>query len=1005
MSTFQSLIQKLSDYWAKQGCAVQFGYDLEMGAGTFNPATFFRSIGPEPYQVAYVEPSRRPTDGRYGDNPSRLQHYFQFQVVMKPSPFNLQELYLGSLEAVGFPIKEHDVRFVHDDWKSPTLGAWGLGWEVQIDGMEVSQFTYFQCMGGIDLTSISGEITYGLERLAMYVQNVENVYNLKWNKHLSYGDIYHQSEIEWSTYNFEKATVAMWSRHFEDFEEETKNLIQKNLPIPAYDFVMKASHAFNLLDARGVISVTERTGYINRIRKLACQVAKLHLNQRKKIGFPLMKSSLDKQQKKHTTFHLSKFNPKQQEDFVLEIGVEELPHAFIACALKNLSNDLKALLEKESLSYETLEVYGSPRRLVALIKGLAKGIDSQKIEKKGPPISKAFDLKGHPTQLGSGFFKSLKLPLYTLKEIEQKAVSQLSVYKVSDVEYLKITQKLPPKSTKEILSKLLPPLILGLDFPKKMKWSDLQISFARPIRWLLALHGKEEIPVSIANITSEAKTYGQRRIGSPAISLKKSNDYFNALSKVGIQIDPEDRKKTIQSQLKQIEKKYQAKATYVNELLDQLVYLVEAPTLEVGFFDPKFLSAPKELLELVMVTHQRYFPLVDAKGKLLPHFVVCLDQPTHPKMIKGHERALSPRLADGLFVYDQDLNLGLSVLKEKLKQMTFQKELGTLEDKAKRLELHSGYLNRYIHASTDAHQISETAHLLKADLASHVVFEFPELQGIIGAHYAHKEKLSDFCAAAIKEHWLPRFEEDKLPMASSGVLFALADKLDNLLACFLTGLIPSSSSDPYALRRQALGIIRIVIEHKIHLPLISVFTNLAKHFTASLSLDILQKLIEFMTSRFKTILSRYHLRSDEIEAVLHGEELDFYDFYLRAKALHAFKKQKPFDLFIEVFKRTKGQLQCEISAPLQSKLFKSDAEKNLYDYLLRIKEEFQDSLEERNYEASFLLISSLQPYLGRLFDEVKILDSDEKVRLNRLALLKEVLHFFENLSDFTKLKL
>lgn len=1004
MSTFQSLIKKLSDYWAKQGCAVQFGYDLEMGAGTFNPATFFRSIGPEPYQVAYVEPSRRPTDGRYGDNPSRLQHYFQFQVIMKPSPHNLQELYLGSLEAVGFPMKEHDIRFVHDDWKSPTLGAWGLGWEVQVDGMEVSQFTYFQCMGGIDLTSISGEITYGLERLAMYLQNVESVYDLKWNEKLTYGDIYHPSEVQWSTYNFEIATIDTWSRHFEDFEEETKRLISHNLPIPAYDFVMKASHAFNILDARGVISVTERTRYIARVRKLACQVAELYLQGREKLGFPLQKNQVSKKASEKTFSFPTKFDSNKREDFLLEIGLEELPHTFISIGIENLKRSIAQLFEKEELLYQELEVYGSPRRLVVFVKDLCQATAFKQTEKKGPPVHLAFDAKGRPTSLGLGFFKSLDLPPLTLDQIRNQEEEQLSILTQANTEYLNILKTSPSKSTLKILSEQLPSLILNLEFPQKMMWSNLKVPFARPIRWLVALHGKEQVPLTIASVHSEPHTFGQRRMGSPALALKKPEDYFKALKKLELEVDPSKRREQVLNQLHEIEQKYQAKATYVDEVLNQVVHLVESPHCEVGSFDPKYLLAPKELLELVMVTHQRYFPLVDASNKLLPHFVVCLDRPIHPKMIKGHERALSPRLADGLFVYDQDLNLGLLALEKKLAHMTYQKELGSLKDKALRIEKHAQFLNPFLKASLSQNEVHQSAKFLKADLASHVVFEFPELQGIIGAHYARHEKLPEVTALAIEEHWLPRFEEDRLPKSESGVLFALADKLDNLLACFITHHLPTSSSDPFALRRQALGIIRIVIEHQIHLPLTTIFSALSKHFEKELSQELLEKLIEFMTSRFKTILSRYHLKSDEIEAVLQSEELDFYDFYLRAKALHAFKKQEPFAPFIEVFKRTKGQLQCEVNTPLQSKLFNSHAEKNLYDYLVRIKEEFQQSLEERNYEASFVLISSFQPYLGQLFEEVKILDEDQKIRINRLALLKEVLGFFEPLSDFTKLK-
>lgn len=285
---FQDVILTLQQYWAAQGCVIEQPSGVECGAGTFNPATFLRVIGPEPWRVAYVEPSRRPTDGRYGENPNRLQRYFQFQVILKPSPDNTQELYLNSLRELGIIPGEHDIRFVEDDWESPTLGAWGLGWEIWLDGMEVSQFTYFQQVGGIDLAPVSVEITYGLERLAMYLQGVESVYDLRWNRDVTYGHIYHQNEVEQSRHNFEVSNAGMLLGQFNDYERECKAMLEQNLPWPAYDYCLKCSHTFNLLDARGAISITERNGYIGRVRNLASGVAALYARQREDMGYPLL---------------------------------------------------------------------------------------------------------------------------------------------------------------------------------------------------------------------------------------------------------------------------------------------------------------------------------------------------------------------------------------------------------------------------------------------------------------------------------------------------------------------------------------------------------------------------------------------------------------------------------------------------------------------------------------------------------------------------------------------
>jgi glycyl-tRNA synthetase alpha chain len=288
MITFQQVILRLQDYWDKQGCALLQPYDMEVGAGTFHTATFLRAIGPEPWKAAYVQPSRRPKDGRYGENPNRLQHYYQYQVVLKPSPTNILDLYIGSLEALGIDTKAYDIRFVEDDWESPTLGAWGLGWEVWLNGMEVTQFTYFQEVGSLKCQPITGEITYGLERLAMYLQGVQSVYDLVWTEGVTYRDVFHQNEVEQSTYNFEHANTDMLFRHFTEYEGEAKRLMEAELALPAYEMVMKCSHTFNLLDARGAISVTERAAYIGRVRALSRAVAQAYYNAREKLGFPML---------------------------------------------------------------------------------------------------------------------------------------------------------------------------------------------------------------------------------------------------------------------------------------------------------------------------------------------------------------------------------------------------------------------------------------------------------------------------------------------------------------------------------------------------------------------------------------------------------------------------------------------------------------------------------------------------------------------------------------------
>jgi glycyl-tRNA synthetase alpha chain len=285
----QEIIFNLQKFWGEQGCIIQQPYDTEKGAGTMNPATFLRVLGPEPWRVAYVEPSRRPADGRYGENPNRVQQHYQFQVILKPSPENIQGIYFKSLENLGIPRKEHDIRFIEGDWEAPTLGAWGLGWEIWLDGLEITQFTYFQQAGGLDLDIIPVEITYGLERLALVIQGIDDFYDLKWSGDITYGDVQHQSEVEQSKYNFEEADVAMLFNLFNIYEKEARRLTERELILPAYDYILKCSHTFNLLDARGAISVTERTGYISRVRNISRLCAEEYVKKREKLGFPLIK--------------------------------------------------------------------------------------------------------------------------------------------------------------------------------------------------------------------------------------------------------------------------------------------------------------------------------------------------------------------------------------------------------------------------------------------------------------------------------------------------------------------------------------------------------------------------------------------------------------------------------------------------------------------------------------------------------------------------------------------
>ena len=1016
MITFQEFLNRLTAFWEKQGCVIHQGYDLEVGAGTFNPATFLRCLGPEPYRAAYVEPCRRPTDGRYGTNPNRLQHYFQYQVVLKPSPDNIQDLYLQSLEALGFDLKEHDIRFVHDDWESPTLGAWGLGWEVWMDGMEITQFTYFQAVGGMELKPITGEITYGIERLAMYLQKVNSIFDLQWNQDLTYGDIYHRNEVEWSHYNFEKASTSMWQKHFEDYEKEAKKLIADHLPIPAYDFVMKASHAFNLLDARGAISVTERTGYIARIRELARQIAETYIASRENQGYPLLERAKAKQK---TAPSLSLEKPllsetllnvpsDRKEDYLLEIGSEELPASFVTIGSQNLEKQMRTLLEKEELAFERISVYSTPRRLAVYIHQLAMGKPAQNIEKKGPAIDQAYSPEGQLKPAGEGFFRSLGIPAPQLEAIRQGQVEGLEIRSIKGVPYLFGLLRQEGRVTAAILHEQLPALILNLEFPKKMRWGSVEISYARPLHWIVSLFGQEVVPFQVGPIQAGRMTYGHRQLAPQGRSLNQAQDYVQVLEDHFVMADAEQREQSIQEQLNRLEEELKATIIERERVIPQVLNLVEWPYLTSATFRSEFLRAPKEVLISEMVEHQKYFPLMQADGSLKNLFIITANVPPTDQIREGNQRVLSARLSDGVFLYEEDLKMRLEDFNEKLKKVTFQKDLGSVYQKVERLLAHAQILQKILKISTP-YRVERAALLSKADLASNMVYEFPELQGIMGAYYALAQGEDPEVAQAINEHWMPRGENAPLPETETGVIISLADKLDNLLGCFSLGLKPTSSSDPYALRRQVLGMIKILIKGQYELPLRECLLACADHFPSSIirnKQDILEEILAFITNRIKTVFQDYGFYKDEIEASLAYGCHDIYDTFCRVKALHEFRQQAKaqFSSLYEVYKRAKGQLNGHHAMHVVPEQLVEPAEQQLNTLLNHQQTAFQEALTKRDYNRAYALIATIQPALADLFDQVKILADDPKIRENRLALLRRVFNLFGEILDFSKIQ-
>lgn len=983
MLTFQEIIQKLQEYWTAQGCILGQSYDIETGAGTFNPETFLRCLGPEPYRFCNVEISKRPTDGRYGKNPNRLQKFHQFQVIIKPSLPEMQELYLGSLAALGLKREEHDFRFVHDDWESPTQGAWGLGWEVWCDGMEITQFTYFQSVGGQEVKPVVAELAYGLERIAMFLQGVKNVYDVKYNDSLTYGQVYLQSEIQSCHYNFEEADIAMWKRHFEDFEKEAKRLIANGLPIPAYDFAIKASHAFNILDARSAISTTARVDLMHRIRDLSKGVAEAYIVERENLGFPLL-SPTEKTEHKKPSFAFPRIFPSyKNDDFLLEIGSEELPATFVPAGMIQLEKAIRNLFQDKGIRFESLKVYGTPRRLAIHLTDLPRFTPSETVERKGPSVSVAFDANGDLTAQGMGFFNSLNINGLTKSQIEK---GHSKVVSIKGQTHLVAHIEKEGSSVIEILRESLPKLIGALPFPKSMRWEEYDISFARPIRFIVALFGTEIIPFSLAGVHSGNTSYGHSQLAKGPVMIKHPAKYVQTLRDAFVIVCPEERARVMEKMLDDLTKKLDLQVMEREAVLTENLNLSEFPTLALYHFDPGFLSLPQELLSSEMINHQKYFPLANKEGTIQNKFIITVDRKPTETILRNNQAVLIARLSDGLFLYEQDIKRPLESFNNELKNVVFHKQLGSLFDKTLRIQKLCDKL---------AHELGQdsptrAASLCKADLATAVVYEFPELQGIMGKYYALLSSENAETAQAIEEHWWPLSEGGSIPTSVQGSILALADKFDNLVSYMNIGIKPSSSKDPYGLRRCAIGIIRILIENRWSLDLSKIASE--------------QDLLDFIILRMKAILLDYGFKGEEIEAVLTKTSFDVFDIYCKAKALHEFRKESDaFDKLHQITKRAKGQIASENKKRFDPSLLQQTEEKQLSSQMDSIEKNLSSSLAKKDYLSAFYALSSLSEPLSKFFDTVHVMSEDLELRNNRIALLQKVFEGASSLVDFSRL--
>ncbi|KAK3128152.1 hypothetical protein QOZ80_6BG0457650 [Eleusine coracana subsp. coracana] len=993
--TFQQAIQRLQEYWASVGCAVMQCSNTEVGAGTMNPLTFLRVLGPEPWNVAYVEPSVRPDDSRYGDNPNRLQRHTQFQVILKPDPGNSQDLFLHSLSALGINIREHDIRFVEDNWESPVLGAWGLGWEVWMDGMEITQFTYFQQAGSLPLQPVSVEITYGLERILMSLQGVDHFKNIQYTEGITYGELFLENEKEMSAYYLEHAAVNHIQKHFDDFEEEARCLISLGLPIPAYDQVLKASHAFNILDSRGFVGVTERARYFGRMRSLARQCAQLWVETRENLGHPLgtyeeANIIYPHDSGKSTTKEV----PGQSRAFVLEIGTEELPPRDVVEATEQLEKSLVNILEKRRLSHGEVHSYGTPRRLAVFVENLSMKQMEIEVELRGPPVAKAFDQEGNPTKAAEGFCR-------------KNNVSVDCLYRRTDgkTEYIFARVKESARFADEVLTEDIPTIISGISFPKSMRWNS-NIVFSRPIRWILALHGDSVMPFSFAGISSGNQSCGLRNSPLANFKVEAAESYLHTVENAGILIDMQERKEKVLHDSSVLANGVGGDFIAPDSLLQEVINLVEAPVPILGRYDSSFLELPKDVLITVMQKHQKYFPVTSkSTGNLLPYFITVANGTIREEVVcKGNEAVLRARYEDAKFFYKMDTQKKFSEFRGQLSSILFHEKLGTMLDKMTRVENTAAELTRVLGINERMIPIiKDAAALAMSDLATSVVTEFTSLAGIMARHYALRDGIPEQVAEALFEITLPRFSGDVFPRTDAGIVLAVADRLDSLVGLFGAGCQPSSTNDPFGLRRVSYGLVQILVENKKNFDLRKALNLMAKVQPIKIEDDVIDEAVQFVTRRLEQLLVDEGIDCEIVRSVLMERANCPYLAAQTSTELEAFSRTENFPKIVEAYSRPtriiRGK-ELNYALEVDPNVFEKDEEKVLWNAYLEVADKIHPGVGIKTFaDASLLLIQPLEDFFNNVF----VMAEDEKVRNNRLALLRKIDSLPKGIADLSVL--
>ncbi|MBO2452359.1 glycine--tRNA ligase [Actinomadura barringtoniae] len=973
----QDALIRLTDYWAGHGCLITQPMNTEVGAGTLNPGTALRVLGPEPWRVAYVEPSVRPDDSRYGDNPNRLQTHTQFQVILKPEPGDSQQLYLGSLEAIGIDLNAHDVRFVEDNWASPALGAWGLGWEVWLDGLEITQFTYFQQSGGLTLNPVSVEITYGMERIIMALQGVSHFKDIAYAPGISYGEAFGQAEYEMSRYYLDDADIDTNRELFEAYASEARRMLDARLPVPAHTYVLKCSHAFNVLDSRGAIGTTERARAFGRMRGLAHEVAQLWVERRAELEHPLG-NAVVRPVELPAPGELPAI--EGHGAFAFEIGVEELPPDVAEPAARHVAQRLIETLGEAGVYDDgtLVDVYATPRRLIVVIPEVAAREPDTEQVVKGPRVQAAYDADGNPTKALQGFARGRGVEL-----------DQVRTVTVGDIEYAGFVRQVTGRPVAQVLAEALPGIVEGLRADKNMRWNAPGLSYSRPIRWLVALLNDQVVPFTVANMTSGRTT----RVHRPAtVEVPSATALLETLRAHGIEPSPARRRTRIVETAEPLAREVGGVIDFPGEhaLVEEVVNLVEEPVVIRGSFDERYLELPEPILTTVMKKHQRYLPVRDANGRLLPHFVtVANGDCDHDAVRAGNEAVLRARYEDAAFFFQHDLRTAPLDMKEGLDKLTFADRLGSMADRSTRIRGIAAELASHLDLHPEDHEaLHRAGELAKFDLASSMVIELSSLAGTMAREYALRSGESETVAQALYEMELPRSAGDALPTSTVGALLAIADRLDLLAGLFAVGSAPTGSSDPFGLRRAALALTAVMRAVPGLAPLtVGQALGIAGwRQPVEVSDEALAEAERFVARRLEQSLLDEGHPVNVVRAVMphagspaHAERA--------AGDLTKLLADESFQRLTAALQRVLRIVPEDTVAGYDLALFQEDAERRLHETFLEVQAEMPRYPALPEFTAAALPLA--EP-IDAYFDDVMVMDKDEAVRANRLGFLAAI---------------